>query len=532
MRKLFWLLFLAPWMAWAGGDEVVVIYNTRVPDSLAVAQHYAAVRQVPTNQILGFALSNNEDNNISRAEFTDSLQQPLVQQLVARGLWKFGSTEIAATPTQPAHTEERVIESKIRYAVLCYGIPLRIAASSEVEKIAEKVTNTQFRRNDASVDSELAWLPLIKMNLPLTGFFPNLLYGCTNHAMLSPLNGLLLVTRLDGPTKEIASALVDKAVEAEENGLWGRAYIDARGLTNNSAYYLGDQWMMNSAEICRQAGFETVTDTNEAVWTAAFPLSHIGIYAGWYTGVPSGPFAASKVEFMPGAFAYHLFSYSACSLRDTTNVWCAALLAKGVTCTMGCVNEPYLQFTPNVAGFLHDFCNGYTFGEAAWASQNVLSWQTSVIGDPLYQPFKKTPLELHAQLTTAQSPLLEWSFERLVNLDLARGARPPQLSTFVESIPRTATSAVLTEKLAELYDLQGKPASAINTWKQALKLHPSPQQRLRLRLTLGEKLTAQNRAAEAAEYYRQILTDIPDYPDAATLHEKIKTLEANVPKKL
>jgi hypothetical protein len=36
---------------------------------------------------------------------------------------------------------------------------------------------------------------------------------------------------------------------------------------------------------------------------------------------------------------------------------------------------------------LEAFGNGYTFGEAAWAAQPVLSWQTTVIGDPLYRPF-------------------------------------------------------------------------------------------------------------------------------------------------
>ena len=55
---------------------------------------------------------------------------------------------------------------------------------------------------------------------------------------------------------------------------------------------------------------------------------------------------------------------------------------------MGCVYEPFLQFTPNIAIFLESLGNGYTFGEAAWASQLALSWQTTVIGDPLYQPFK------------------------------------------------------------------------------------------------------------------------------------------------
>ncbi len=43
----------------------------------------------------------------------------------------------------------------------------------------------------------------------------------------------------------------------------------------------------------------------------------------------SGPFTLPKVEFMPGAFAYHLHSFSAFTIRSTTRNWCGPLLAKG-----------------------------------------------------------------------------------------------------------------------------------------------------------------------------------------------------------
>src|SRR5207247_11155568 len=61
-------------------------------------------------------------------------------------------------------------------------------------------------------------------------------------ASLHPTNGILMVTRLDGPTAAIARGLVDKAIQAETDGLWGRAYFDVRGLTNGS-YKLGDDWI-------------------------------------------------------------------------------------------------------------------------------------------------------------------------------------------------------------------------------------------------------------------------------------------------
>lgn len=525
--KIKWLVafcLLAPLFVRAGGEEVVVVYNSRLPESKAVAEHYAAVRHVPAKQIFGFALTTNEV--MTRADFTDFLQKPLAEKLVAAKLWQFGEVTTLDTNGQPSQTEFRVKESKIRYAVLCYGVPLKIEASSKLEEVVNKLLGEQLRRNEASVDSELAWLPLLKMKVPLTGPLPNPFYGCTNRAALNCTNGLLLVARLDGPTPEIARGLVDKAVQAETTGLWGRAYFDARGLSSSDTnYYIGDAWMLAGAEICRQLGFEVETDTNANTLPATFPMSHIAIYAGWYASDACGPFTQPKMEFMPGAFAYHLHSFSANTLRSTTQNWCGPLLAKGATCTMGCVYEPFLQFTPNIAFFLQALGGGYTFGEAAWASQNALSWQNTVIGDPLYQPFQKTPPELHAELTRAKNPLIEWSFDRLLCLDLARGLREAQLTQFLAGLPATPQSSVLMEKLATLYEAAGKPASAIETWQDALKLKPSPQQRLRIRLTLAEKLIAQDQLAEARQNYKALLAEMPDYAGKSTIEDKIQSLE-------
>jgi uncharacterized protein (TIGR03790 family) len=531
----FLLAALLPQTVRANGDEVVVIYNSQMPESKAVAGHYAAARQVPADHIFGFGLTTNE--TMTRADFTDFLQKPLADRLDAAGLWKFAEVAIRDAKGRVETTEVRVVESKIRYAVLCYGVPLKIEPSSVVEefmdkfigKFADTVTRDKLRRNEASVDSELAWLPLLKTKIPLTGPLVNPFYLCTNRAALNCTNGILLVARLDGPTPEIAAHLVDKAMAAEATGLWGRAYVDARGLPpSDTNYFLGDQWMLGSADISRQLGFETEMDTNEATLPASFPMSHIGIYAGWYAFDACGPFTAPKMEFMPGAIAYHLNSFSADTLRSTTHNWCGPLLAKGATCTMGCVYEPYLVFTPNIAFCLHALGDGCTFGEAAWASQLALSWQTTVIGDPLYRPFNKTPAELHALLTRTKSPLLEWSFDRLVCLDLAHGLREPRLTAFLANLPLTAQSAVLTEKLASLYEASGKPGSAIAAWQTALQLNPMPQQRLRLRLTLGEKLAAQGRMAEALENYRALIAEAPDYPGRKDIDEKLKGLENKI----
>src|SRR5436309_2565384 len=66
------LLLTANALATEPGEQVVVIYNSRVPESKVVADFYAVRRQVPPEQVLGFNLTTND--NMSRAEFRDSLQ--------------------------------------------------------------------------------------------------------------------------------------------------------------------------------------------------------------------------------------------------------------------------------------------------------------------------------------------------------------------------------------------------------------------------------------------------------------------------
>jgi hypothetical protein len=92
---------------------------------------------------------------------------------------------------------------------------------------------------------------------------------------------------------------------------------------------------------------------------------------------------------------------------------------------MGCVAEPYLDFTPHPGVFLERWgFLGMTFGEAAITCHPVLSWQTVVIGDPLYRPFRLNPLQYGEMLALANSPLTGYALVRKVNIDLLLGRLP------------------------------------------------------------------------------------------------------------
>lgn len=518
---------VTPPLARGTGAEVIVIYNSKLPESKSLAEYYASRRNVPTNQLFGFDLTSSEE--ISRAEFREALQRPLAKALDSRSLWRIAAQTIPATSNQQASVEWTVVESKIRYAALCYGIPLKIKADASLKEPGMEKLRPELRRDEASVDSELAVLPFIERKPPLSGPLRNGLFTTTNAASLHPTNGLLLVSRLDGPTPEIARSLIDKALQAEQTGLWGRFYFDLRSITDPS-YKAGDEALRNAAELSRRLGFETVVDENPGLFPAGFPLSHIAYYLGWYAENASGAFASTNLEMMPGAFAYHLHSFSAVSLRSRDRGWVGPLLARGATASMGTVYEPYLAGTPDLGVFTSRFIYfGFSLAEAAWASQPVLSWQTTVVGDPLYRPFAQNPESLHDRLMVERNPLLEWSNLRLVNLNLAAGRPAGEMALFVESLGALTNSAVLAEKLGNLYAALGKPSSAVFALENALKLNPSPQQALRLRLALGEKLLAQGEHQKARDNYETLLKLFPDYPDKATLENRIQQLSTPKP---
>jgi uncharacterized protein (TIGR03790 family) len=499
------------------GRSVIVVYNSRLPESKNVASHYAEVRGVPPAQILGLPLPAGE--TMTRAEYRDGLENPLLDFLKHQGLLVYPPN--AANPPTNAVTP---IECKVRYAVLCFGVPLRIAEDPSLYKRGDERLPEAMRRNGAAVDSELCFLPWRDPARVLGGPSLNPWFATTNARKLTPCDGLLMVTRLDGPTAAIARRLVDKAVEAETNGLWGRAYFDLRGLTNGP-YSKGDEWIATAADVAHRYGFETVVDRQPETFPAGFPMSQIALYAGWYDGNVSGPFARPNVEFVPGAFAYHLHSFSAQTLRSTSRYWCGPLLADGVTATMGCIDEPYLDGTPNVGVFFERWVlAGFSFGEAAYACQQALSWQTTVIGDPLYRPFAQVPRELHEALLARHSPLIEWSHLRFVNLNLMAGFKRSDFVRYLTEQEATAHSAVLQEKLADLYQTMGQDDLSIKASQQALSLNPTPQQKVRLTLTLADKLAAADRNAEVLALYDNFLKENPDYPDALKIYRKVEAL--------
>ncbi|MBI3878232.1 MAG: TIGR03790 family protein, partial [Verrucomicrobia bacterium] len=120
---LFFVVF--PCSAAEPGDSIVVVFNPRQPESKAVARHYAEKRKVPSVQVLALPMPTGDV--ITRGEFRDQVQMPLLKALEERKLFTFGESN-------------RVVAAKIRYLVLCFGVPLKISRDSKLDEPgAEKI---------------------------------------------------------------------------------------------------------------------------------------------------------------------------------------------------------------------------------------------------------------------------------------------------------------------------------------------------------------------------------------------------------
>lgn len=130
-----------------------------------------------------------------------------------------------------------------------------------------------------------------------------------------------------------------------------------------------------------------------------------------------------------------------------------------------------------------------------------------------------------AELSHKNSPLVEWLHLRIVNGAIVRGAPATQVISYLQNIPARTNSAVLNEKLGDIFTASDKPISATEAYEHALTLSPSPEQKIRLRLAIGELLKEQAKKAEAIDNYKKLLAEAPDYPGKGSVLGKIAALE-------
>ena len=380
-------------------NEVLVIVNGDIEASVELGQYYCRQRNVPKENILFLSLGKTLADSISRDDYDKNIAEPVRKRFAdqkpgkqIRCLLTTYGVPYKVGPRGPLKDQQENL-NKLEATAEEYEKQLKdlqppdgnANIKKELNKVKAGIDWIKGKETDAAVDSELS----------MVLFGPYELYRWQPNQWnrhIRSLNGLILtvmVSRLDGPSPQIARGLIDKAIYAESFGLHGFAYIDSRGIPDDkqlASYGSYDQKIRNLAVLLR---FRTNLPVREERTDKLFePNScpQTAIYCGWY----SLKKYIDSFDFVDGAIGAHIASFEAIDLRDPNSTeWVPAMLIHGVTATFGPVAEPYLNAFPSPEEFFLELIEGKCLVEAFYRSQPLCSWQMMLIGDPLYRPFAR-----------------------------------------------------------------------------------------------------------------------------------------------
>jgi uncharacterized protein (TIGR03790 family) len=370
-------------------DEVLLVVNENSSVSKAIAGDYALKRGV-TNAVSvrcqDSALSSRNET-ITLVDYLQSIESPVRSFLAS-------------------HTN-------IDFIVLTKGIPIRITGSP-MGSCNENSHEPTASRGHPSVDSYLAALdytnPPGATKIDITGSgaigcaFSNRYWNATEPFSHTKFGGYL-VTRLDGYTEADARALVNQALAAEHGLTNGRVLLDVQPV-----FGLGDKatqpspitgkiilsespWSEYNADM-RHAN-DLLTDRGVAVELDLTPAfignrSNLLGYFSWGSNDArySSP-AYQTLFFAPGSLGDTAVSTSARTFLPTHGgqSLLVDLIAHGLTCGKGYVDEPLLQANASPTIAMDRYTLGYTMAESFYAASHFVCWEDVVIGDPLCSPY-------------------------------------------------------------------------------------------------------------------------------------------------
>jgi uncharacterized protein (TIGR03790 family) len=298
--------------------EILVVANSRMAESIEIAQYYMDKRKIPASHLVVVATTLNE--TMSRGEYDNVLKSSVLNAL-----------------------DKNSPSERIAAIVLIHGIPLKVDPpelsweESELLRqhkervdgisvdLSEKDSKIEMIKNDplqainkllknnqrASVDSELALAK--KGQYSLDGWIKNP-YFMGFQGIPSEINKdhVLLVSRLDGPDAITVYRIINDTLEAEKEGLQGKAYFDARWPRSEASNVLGGyqryDLSLHRAADAVAAKMETVIDKREELF-AEKCCSEVALYCGWYS-------LGKYVDSFYLAARFNRLSHRQCRMHD------------------------------------------------------------------------------------------------------------------------------------------------------------------------------------------------------------------------
>jgi uncharacterized protein (TIGR03790 family) len=388
------LTLLVPW-ARAGGvnvsrsNQVLLVVNISSPVSRMIANDYARKRNTKNQLSIECqdSASSVKNETITMADYTQEIEKPIREYLA--------------------------IHTNVDFIVLTKGIPIRIIGSA-MGSCGEHSREPVNVRGHPSVDSTLAALDYANlpgtMKIDITGsgavgcVYSNRYWNATEPFSHSKFGGYL-VTRLDGYTVADAMALTSRALTAERSHIEGSVLLDVQPI-----FGLGDKttqpapisgtiilrespWSEYNADMRRANDLLIARGIRvELDLTPAFIGSRSNLlgYFSWGSNDPRySPGNYQSLFFAPGSLSDTAVSTCARTFLPTKGgqSLLVDLIAHGLTCGKGYVDEPLLQANASPTIVLDRYTSGYTMAESFYAASHFVGWEDVVIGDPLCRPY-------------------------------------------------------------------------------------------------------------------------------------------------
>jgi uncharacterized protein (TIGR03790 family) len=384
-------------------DQLLIVANRLVPESVRLAQYYMKKRNVPPENIVQIETSRKEQ--IGREQFEREVASPVRGFLTKNDpegkrfkciVLVYGIPLRVDPPRLTTQEQTRVLELRKRLAELQEKMKTSDGSDpqpaktmkDEIARTEKEIQQASKALQRASVDSEIALV--MEKEYPLDGWLPNRYSVAFRGKEIRNMpQRVIWVSRLDGPSEATVYRVIDDSVQVEKSGLAGKAYFDARwpdkGDQNLSPYQFYDRAIHEAAHIVEKSGkLPVVLDEQERLFQPG-EAPDAALYCGWYSlGTYVDAFTWAK-----GAVGFHIASAECSTLKTkTSTVWCKVMLEKGVAATLGPVSEPYVQAFPLPHVFFGCLLDGNSLVECYAVSNPFWSWQMVLIGDPLYRPFK------------------------------------------------------------------------------------------------------------------------------------------------
>ena len=464
--------------------STVVVYNVNSPDGKGLADFYCQARGIDPSRQIPLLTSTNEE--ITRSDYDSTLAGPLRDFFVSKGYWSV---------TRDMMNRPIIVASSVRYVALIRGIPLKIKECGDYPGDAKIQPAPVGNCNAASVDSELSVLGLFTPQI--SGVLNN---SVCNNAARSVFNpqpppSLLFVARLDAPTVDAVKTMILNGIKAEKEGLWGWGYIDLRSISN-AGYVQGDRWIRAAGVAMRSHGIPVITDDLPDTYQSGFPVTDAAAYYGWYTESIDGPSADPFFQFVPGAVAAHLHSFSASTLHEPNRGWTGPLILHGASASVGNAYEPYLAFTTDFGTMASSLLAGANLAESYYAAQPVLSWMSVLVGDPLYRPYAC----FSSEESTSPSKSVWTDYRRIV---LAHGGKVLEAADDLKARAEQGGQSLYLEALGNAQMDEGRLSDAEVSFRRASELSRESVVQFRLLLETARCLEKEGSADKGAALLRQ-----------------------------